>query len=181
MISIDLGSLEYFDGSTNTFVYEEAGVVRFEYSLKALYEWESKWKKPFLKGNLNNIEALDFYLMMALDPVEAHFITEDVQKQLNDYIKDSPTATVFNNRQNADNPNNKQPASKIYSAEEIYALMFSAGVDLEFENRNLNRLLIILRIIGNYNNPPKKMSKEEILRDNRALNAQRRAAMKTRG
>lgn len=174
--------MEYFDDDNNEFIYEEGGVVRFEYSLKVLYDWEAKWRKPFLKGELTEEEMIDFYKMMALDPIDERFLSEDVMKLLADYIKDSNTATTFRTVQPGQNGNittNNNP--KIYTAEELYALMFSAGVPIDFETRNLNRLLIILRIIGSYNNPPKKMSKEDILRQNRALNDQRRAQMKTRG
>lgn len=176
MITIDLGTIEYFDSESNQFVYEKGGIVRFEYSLKVLYDWESKWLKPFLKGGLTNEETVDFYMTMALDPIEEKFLTSNVMNALAEYIKRSNTATTFYTGSDSQNG-----SSKVYTAEEIYALMFSAGVDLEFENRNLNRLLVILRIIASYNNPPKKMSTQEILRQNAQLNAQRKAKYKTRG
>lgn len=47
MLTINLGTLEYFDPETSQFEYEEGGVVRFEYSLKTLYDWEGRWKKSF--------------------------------------------------------------------------------------------------------------------------------------
>ena len=181
MITIDLGTIEYYDGNTNQFVYEEGGLVRFEYTLKVVYDWESKWRKPFLKGESTEQEWTDFCLRMALDPIEEKFLTMDVKKILADYIKDSQTATTFSSPQNGQNGNNLSNKSKIYTAEELYALMFSAGVPIDFENRNLNRLLVVLKIIGSYNNPPQKMSKQDILKQNASLNAQRKAQMKTRG
>lgn len=178
MIAIDLGKIEYFDDDTSTFEYEEGGVVRFEYSLKALYDWEARWRKPFLKGEITETEWEDFIRTMALDPFDDRFLTDDVKQLLADYISDSQTATTFSSQ--ADGQNGfKKP--KLYTAEELYALMFSAGVDIKFEERNLNRLLIILKIIGTHNNPPKKMSKQDIIRQNKSLNAQRKAKMKTRG
>lgn len=179
MITINLGSLEYYDDSSNQFIYEEGGIVRFEYTLKVVYEWESRWKKPFLKGELTEEELIDFYMTMAMDPLDEKFLTNDVMQILADYIKDTNTATTFSTPKTIDGGVVTKP--KIYTAEEIYALMFSAGVPIEFENRNLNRLLVVLRIIGNYNNPPKKMSKQDILKQNASLNAQRKAQMKTRG
>jgi hypothetical protein len=181
MISIDLGNVEYFDGNTNQFMYEEGGVVRFEYTLKVIYDWESKWKKPFLKGGLTEEETVDFYKMMALDPIKERFLTVDIMNVLAKYIADSNTATTFSSHQEGQNGNQTISRGKTYTAEELYALMFSAGVPIEFENRNLNRLLIILRIISSYNNPPKKMSKQDILKQNAQINAQRKAQLKTRG
>lgn len=183
LITIDLGSIEYYDSEKNEFVYEDGGKVRFEYSLKMLYEWEGKWKKPFLKESqdLTSEEALDFYMMMALDPIDEKFMTGEVMKKLSDYINDSQTATKFSSHGNSQNGNNTPSKGKVYTAEELYAMMITAQIPLEFENRNLNRLITILRVISNNNEPPKKMSKQDILRQNAQLNAERRRRMKTRG
>ncbi|MCU7525655.1 MAG: hypothetical protein HF308_14350 [Ignavibacteria bacterium] len=181
LITINLGTLEYFDESTNQFITEDGGIVRFEYTLKTVYDWEFKWRKPFLKGELTEEESIDFYKMMALDPVNEGFLTGETAKLLADYIKDSSTATVFSAGPEGQNGYQGPSKGKIYTSEEIYALMFSAGVPLEFENRNLNRLMVILRIISTYNNPPKQMSQQDILRQNASINAQRRAMLNTKG
>ncbi len=181
MITIDLGSIEYYDDSNNQFVYEDGGVVRFEYSLKAVYDWEAVWQKPFLKGELTEEELIDFYMRMALDPIEEKFLTNEVMSTLAEYIQNMNTATSFSTMQGGQGGGSSSNKSKTHTAEELYALMFSAGVPLDFENRNLNRLLVILRIIASYNNPPKKMSKQDILRQNATLNAQRKAQLKTKG
>lgn len=178
MISIDLGTIEYYDGDSNQFVYDKGGVVRFEYSLKAIYDWENKWRKPFLKGGLTDEEIVDFYMRMALDPIKEEFITYDVKVVLAKYIDDSNTATTLSSINKGDGQSN---TNKLYTSEELYALMFQANVPLEFENRNLNRLLVILRIVASYNSPPKKMSQEEIYKQNRELNAQRKAQLKSKG
>ena len=176
MIEIDLGIIEYYDESQNGFIYENGGVVRFEYSLKSVYDWESKWRKPFLKGKLSEEELMDYYVTMALDPVDPKFITSEVQQILTDYISDPNTATTFSSHQKEESGK-----GKVYSAEEIYALMFMENISIEFENRNLNRLLTMLRIIGNYKSPPKKMSSQDIYRQNAELNRMRREQMKTKG
>lgn len=181
MITLDLGTIEYFDSSSNQFIIKEGGVVRFEYSLKVLYEWEGKWKKPFLKGERTEEELLDFYMMMALDPVDREFMTYDVMAVLSKYIGDSNTATTFTTIQDRQNSNNSSKKGKHYTAEELYALMFSANIPLEFENRNLNRLMVILRIISSQNEPPKKMSKADIYRQNAELNAARKRKLNTKG
>lgn len=181
MISIDLKTIEYYDSNLNQFVYEEGGVVRFEYSLKALYNWEAKWRKPLLKGELTNNEWLDFYVMMALDPVDEKFITDETMDTLAKYISQSHTATTFSSIGDSQNGNKSSSKGKLYTAEEIYGLMFMNQIPLEFENRNLNRLLVILRVISSYNNPPKTMSKQDIMRQNAQLNAQRKQQLQTKG
>lgn len=179
VITIDLGTIEYYDGNINQFVYDKGGIVRFEYSLKAIYEWENKWRKPFLKGKLTERELIDFYMTMALDPVKEEFMTNEVVDRLSNYISDSNTATVFPSNQEGQN-GNKQ-TSKFHTAEELYALMFMANIPIEFENRNLNRLLVILRIMNVYNAPPKKMAKSDIYRQNAQLNAARKKQLNTKG
>jgi hypothetical protein len=180
LISVDLGTIEYYDSNSNEFVYETGGIVRFEYTLRVVYDWEAKWKKPFLKGGLTEEETVDFYTMMALDPIKKTFLTGEVMSILSKYISDPQTATTFSQGGQNDNQQSSK-SGKIYTAEEVYALMFVAQVPLEWEDRNLNRLLTILRIISIYNNPPKKMSNEDIIKQNRELNAQRRAQLKTKG
>ena len=181
VITIDLGDIEYYDSETNEFMYDKGGTVRFEYSLKVIYDWESKWLKPFLKGGLTDEEQLDFYMMMALDPIEERFITVGVMNKLARYVEESHTATTFSSADEGQNGNNPFSKGKVYTAEELYALMFSAQVPLEFETRNLNRLLVVLKIIGLQNSPPKKMSKEDIYKKNRELNEQRRQMYNTKG
>jgi hypothetical protein len=175
LITIDLGTVEYYNSDSNEFVYDEGGIVRFEYSLKVVYDWECKWKKPFLKGGLTDEEWFDFYLKMALDPIKEHFMTSEVITVLANYITDANTATTFSETQNSGSK------GKVHTSEEIYALMFESGVSIDFENRNLNRLLVILRIISAHNSPPKKMSTHDIYRQNASLNAQRKAMLKTKG
>lgn len=181
MITINLGNLEYYDSDTNQFIYDEGGTVRFEYSLKVIYDWEAKWLKPFLKGGLTDEEQLDFYKMMALDPIDERFIRGDVLTKLVKYIEESHTATTFSSGDEGQNGNNSLVKNKVYTAEELYALMFQAQIPIDFETRNLNRLLVVLKIIGLQNSPPKKMSKEDIYRKNRELNERRRQQYGTKG
>jgi hypothetical protein len=178
MLTIDLGTIEKYDSETNEFVYETGGIVRFEYSLKAIYEWEGIYKKPFLGGELTYSEMLMIYKCMALDEFDLKFITHDIAKTLSDYISDSNTATTFSNNSPGGQVSNKKT---VHTSEEIYAMMFSSSIPLEFENRNLNRLLTILRVISVQNSPPKKMTKDEVLKQNINLNKQRKAQMNTKG
>lgn len=176
MLTIDLGTQEYYNAELNEFKYDVGGVVRFEYSLKTIYDWEAVWKIPFLKGELNDEQAMDFFMRMALDPIREKFITREVRSKLTDYLGTSHTATTFTEEEGT----GRGPA-KVHTAEELYALMIIAGVPLEFENRNLNRLLDILKVISIQNSPKKKMDKQQVYKQNSDLNAQRKAALKTKG
>lgn len=180
MLTIDLGTIEYYDSRKQEFSYEEGGIVEFEYSLRVVYDWEAKWKKPFLKGGLTEEETIDFYKMMALQPIKDAFLTPSLFKQLSDYIGDPNTATKFSTYNDGQN-GNSSTRGKIYTAEEIYASMFMFQIPLEFEHRNFNRLLTIIKIINLRNEPPKKMKKDDIIRQNADLNRERRKAMNTKG
>lgn len=178
-ITIDFGIVEEFNDDEQMFNYVEVGKVDFEYSLKALYDWEGKWLKPFKPEELTTEEFLDFCACMSHGKLDRKYISYEVANQLSKYIGEPSTATKIAtpNGQNG----NKVKQLKTYTSEEIYALMSQHRIPIEFETRNLNRLFTILKIIDIANKPPEKMSREDILRQNAELNAQRRAAMKTKG
>lgn len=169
---------EHFNPKTSEFEYIQGGLFDFEYSLKAIAAWERTWEKPFLKGGLTGTETFDFYVRMAVKPIDARLITDDVMEILSAYIKDDGTATTFSNVQN---DGKKTSIGTSSTAEEIYAMMFGASIPLEFENRNFNTLVTILRVISAKNSPPRKMSRDEIYKQNADLNAQRKAQLKSKG
>lgn len=180
MITIRIDTIEYYDEELNEFKLFPSKTVDFEYTLLAVAMWEAKWKTPFLSTKLDRFDErlIDFYIYMSeeknLDP---EYITEDVARILSEYISDPRTATTFNSQ----NGNKTVGNSKTYTSEEIYAIMFMNQIPIEFENRNLNSLLLILKIISIYNTPPKKMSTNEVLRQNADLNAARKKQYNTRG
>lgn len=113
-------------------------------------------------------------------PLDRDCMTEEVMEVLKNYLQSQPTATKFSSYGDGQNES-KSSSGKVYTAEEFYGMMFEAGIPLEFENRNFDRLLTILRIMGSKNSTPKKMSKEEIYKQNRELNAKRRQQLKSKG
>lgn len=179
MLTIKFTGEEYYDEESNTFIAFEERESTFEFTLKAVAEWEAKWNVPFLSTELKktDIRLLDFFLMMSSDsdlPVE--YLTEPIVDRLSEYLSDPQSPTKFSS-QNEDKSKN----GKVHTADEIYAMMFMNHIPIEFEDRNLNRLLGILRIISVYSNPPKKMSRQEVLAQNAKLNAERKAKYNTRG
>lgn len=175
MITINLGVIEEYDAQTNEFNKIEGGIVRFEYSLKVVYDWEGIWRKPFLNSKLTDEQYISLFKLMALDPLDERFINDELALTLVKYINDQSTATVFSNNDKTNN------SSKFITAEELYVTMFQAGFPLELENINLNRLMVMLRILSNKSEKPKKMSRQDVLRQNAELNRQRREALKTKG
>lgn len=178
MLVIDFGTKESYNSSTNVFETVDIGLIRFEYSLKALYEWEGVWLKPFKPETLSDAELLDFYHKMALDNFNPTYFDIPSINKLSEYVGKANTATKFSA---VGGQNGNKLAAKTYTSEEVYGLMAEYNIPLEFENRNLNRLFTIIKVMDERKRPPTKMNRQEILQQNAELNRQRREAMKTRG
>lgn len=180
MLQIEVPESEFFDESSNEFVIMEGQTLHLEHSLISLAKWESKWHKPFLSKAEKTLEqTIDYVRCMTLnkhvdDRVYLALTTENF-KSINAYIDDPMTATWFNERDTSS-------SRRISTAEVIYSQMIKAGVPLECEKWHLNRLMTLLRVCAIENNPEaKKMTREQILQQNRELNEQRRAAAKSKG
>lgn len=184
MITIEVEDVEWYDDAKGQFEMVKGGPVRFEYSLLAISEWESIYKKPFLKVTIDGTtdvteeEMIHLFHLMALDPVSRESLRyEGVYTKLSEYMSDDVTATTFSKNQNG----NRRVSPKVYTSEQIYAMMFMNGIPLEWENRNLNRLMVILNVVGSYNDPQKKMTRKETALSNAQINAQRKKQLNTKG
>lgn len=105
-------------------------------------------------------------------------------------MDDPMTATWFAGEPKPNEPRNKNtPRPKrrpprggtTTTAEVLYAQMFALGIPKECEKWHLNRLLTLIRVSQEMNAPQKKMTPGERMSQQRALNAQRRAKLHTRG
>lgn len=180
MLNIVIPAREYFDENTDTFEYFKETRLWLEHSLVSISKWEAKWNKPFLDMKPKTTEeCLDYMRCMTItqnvDPLVYSRITADIFKKVNAYIEAPMTATWFNDRK-------KNGGSReIVTSEVIYYWMFSLNIPMECQKWHLNRLLTLIRVMNLKNAPQKKMSKNEIMSRNRALNAQRRQNLKSKG
>ena len=154
--------------------------LQLEHSLVSLSKWESKWCKPFLSNKgLTDEESLDYIKCMVIsknvNPEVFDHFTKDNVKAVIDYINAPMTATTFSKESNG--KTNKE----VVTSELIYYWMIAYNIPSEYQKWHLNRLLTLIRVCGIKNAPPKKMGKGEIMRNNAALNAARRAKLHSKG
>lgn len=179
MLEITIPAVEQWDQIKQEFINKPAQTLRLEHSLVSLSKWESKWCKAFLTKNEKTIEeTLDYIRCMTItqnvDPEVYIHLTPDNIAQINAYIEAPMTATYFS--QDKGKPSNEQ-----ITAELIYYWMIAFNIPFECQKWHLNRLLTLVRVCNVKSQPPKKMSKKEIMSRNAALNAQRKAQLGTKG
>ena len=101
-------------------------------------------------------------------------LTNDNINTVSEYISAPMTATWFSD-------NTQDKSNKIITSEIIYFYMISYNIPFECQKWHLNRLLTLIRVCDNHNQPKKKMSKAEIINRNRNLNAIRRQQLNSKG
>lgn len=170
---------DFFNEKTNEIISYPSCTLRLEHSLLSISLWESIWHIPFFDSEKTTEQTISYIKCMTLNKnVEDNVyerLTMDNVKAINEYIENPMTATVI-----ANSKNSKRITEKVTS-ELIYYWMTVYNIPVEFEKWHINRLIMLLRVCSEKQTPPKKMSKREIMEQNRALNAARRAKMHSKG
>ena len=183
MLLFKIPKTEYYDEVKNEFVTINEQTLKLELSLISISKWESKYCKPFLTKEPKTVEETLYYIECMntnprSDPNVYLCIDNAMMDEINEYIEAPMTATTINNN-NIGKGRGKQEQ---LTSELIYYYMIEAGVPIELEKWHLNRLLMLLNVIGIKRDPhAKKMSKGQVMRNNASLNAARRKAMHSRG
>ena len=178
-ITIPIGR-EKWDPEKQEFVYPETKTIHLEHSLVSLSKWESKWCKPFFSKQEKTVEeTIDYIKIMTLtqhvDPEVYNYLTPENVKQINDYIEAPMTATTFSKDEKG------KSSREIITSELIYYWMITLGIPFECQKWHINRLLTLIRVCNVKNQPPKKMSKRDIMSRNAALNAANRKRFNSKG
>lgn len=179
MLDIKIPSVEFYDEIAEEFITTKEQTLRLEHSLVSLAKWESKWCKPFLsKQEKTHEEIMDYIKCMTItqnvDPDVYNYITNENVEEINKYIDSPMTATTFSD-------SGKKGKGETITAEIVYYWMITLNIPFECQKWHLNRLLTLIKVCSIKNQPPKKMSKNEIMSRNAALNKQRRAQLNTKG
>lgn len=173
---------EQYDEVNNVFLPgTKEQTISIEHSLVSISKWESKWHKPYLSAEQKTTEeTIDYVRCMTLtqnvDPnvYEALRYAPNVLEEISAYIGQTMTATTFSKR-------NQSPSREVITSEIIYYWMIYYGIPFECQKWHLNRLLTLINVCNLKNTPQKKMSSQEVMKSNRALNAARRRSLNTRG
>lgn len=168
------------DANEEFYTLDSAQILRLEHSLLSIAKWEAKWNKPFLsKTTKTREETIDYIRCMTLtqnvNPLSYQLLTNDNLSKIEAYIEMPMTATTFSEDKQ------KRGKSEIMTNELIYYYMISLNIPFECQKWHLNRLLTLIRVCSIKNAPAQKMSRQDLLARNKALNASRRAKMHTRG
>lgn len=180
MLKIVVPALESWDAVKNEFIYSKEYTLCLEHSLVSISKWESNWCKPFLTDKELTIdETIDYIKCMTLtqnvpDEVYSRLTTSNIN-DVKQYISAKRTASWVTHR------GRQTGGGKQITSELIYYWMIQLNIPVEFQKWHLSRLLMLIDICNAEGQNSQKMSKQEIMAQNRALNAARRSKHHTKG
>lgn len=179
MLKLIIPAIEQYDETCNEFINTKEKILQLEHSLVSLSKWESKWCKPFLSKDEKTFEeSVDYIRCMTItkniEYEDYAGITNEHIRQVTKYIEAPMTATIFTK-------DKRPPNREVITAEIIYYCMVTLNIPFECQKWHLNRLLTLIDVCNIKNNPPKKMSRKELMNRNAALNAARRQSLNTKG
>ena len=191
MLELEISDKTLWNSKKQEFIQLKGQKLCLEHSLVSLSKWETRYKKPYLSTTEKSREEILYYIKCMtitqnVDPYIYESLSEKELIKINEYISDSSTATWFNeNKGEGASPVKKN--SQIITSELIYSWMVSYQIPFSpCEKWHLNRLLTLIRICNieaskQSGGKSTRMSKRDILSQNRALNAARRQKYNTKG
>lgn len=179
MLKVTIPSVELFDEKQQKFSKSKEVTLVLEHSLVSISKWESVWRKPFLtKGSKTMAETLDYIKCMTItqnvDPAVYNYIPQNIIDIIVEYIETPRTATIV--------PEIPEKTNReVITSELIYYWMVTFNIPFECQTWHLDRLLTLIKVINLKNQPKRKGNLKDLMSRNAALNAKRKAELKTNG
>lgn len=181
MLQIVVPQREYYNRSTNQFVYTKEQKLNLEHSLVSVSKWESKFCKPFLYtfDKSPTDEEIRYYVkcMTLTQNVDDNIyvsLTRENIDEIFEYINNSMTATTFRDEKH-------KPPRELVTSELVYYWMTQCNIPFECQKWHFNRLLTLIRVCNVKSQPPKKRSAAEIAERYRIENEKRKKEWNTKG
>jgi hypothetical protein len=180
MLTLIVGATDFFNEESGSFEIHGGVELQLEHSLVSLSKWESIHETPFLGSKTKTQEEIGSYIecMLLTENPPENFVetlsNENLQK-VQAYLDRKMTATWFSELEP------KTRNQEIITSELIYYWLTVYNIPFECETWHLNRLFTLIRIASLKQQKPKRMSRGEVARRNRELNAQRKAQLGTSG
>lgn len=180
MLIISIPEIDGFDEETQTFVSMPGGELHLEHNLIALSKWESITHKHLIGNEDITPEEMLLYIKCMItnedyDPELLDRLPASEIERVSNYMADTKTATTFVKS------GGESGSGEYTSSELIYYWMIACQIPFECEKWHINRLLTLIRVCNEKNQPEKKMSRSDILSRNRDLNRARRQALGSKG
>lgn len=180
MLIVSIPEVEGFDEETQSFVSLPGGELHLEHNLIALSKWESITHKHLIGNEDVSPEEMLLYIECMITDEEYNRelldrLPASEIERVSNYMADTKTATTFVNK------GDKDGSGEYTSSELIYYWMIACQIPFECETWHLSRLLTLIRVCNEKNQPEKKMSRSDILSRNRDLNRARRQALGSKG
>lgn len=181
MLELVIPGDEYFNEATGEFEYTKDVCLQMEHSLISIAKWEARHHKAYLSRRRDKTyeEMIDYFRCMTInrgvDPTVYDRITTAQMREIEAYLNDPMTATYI------PTDNKSGGNSETITAELIYYWMISYNIPPEYRKWHINQLMALINVCGRKNSPPKQRSKNDILRNNARLNAERRAKLNSKG
>lgn len=179
MLELQVKGMDFFNESTEEYVDVKDQCLVLEHSLISIHKWEQKWEINFIDNkDITNEQFIDYVRCMTInkvDPLIYQCLTRDNIDTIKTYMQRRMTATIFSGSEN------RPRTSRFTTAETLYSDMFALNIPIECAKWHLSSLLTLIRVCAEAQGPKKKMSKAEISRQQRELNAARKNQYKTKG
>lgn len=190
IIKVPAQKRQYWNEETEQFVYfnvEEDVTLELEHSLRSISRFEEHYHERYFDFNNPKVypqksftEEQIFYYFKCMTmngeyPDDVYkCLTQDDIRQIVNYMNDSHTATIINDK------DTKSANNELTSSELIYYWMCSAQIPWEAQDWHINRLLTLIHIFGIKNGDHKKKSTKDTAMDYRRLNEKRLAEARAR-